>query len=215
MNMHPLLDKIIILIPALALLGILFYSKINESFDSSNPAFSIIRDTITNLPPQRQPTTTSPNLLTPNTTTSQTISTQLTSQIASKLGISLRRIQSLEFTGDLANRTLAVTFTILDSNIIETSKGEPTAPVIASNANTLFANNQFTVEINGNIIILTKMNSSTSTAKMNPTDFNNKGLLDSAAYAHKVYNAVPVDEAATRFFVLKPDSNFNLVPVMS
>lgn len=216
--MHPLLDKILILIPILALLGILVYSKINESFDSSNPAFDVMRDRITNLPSTTVRTI--PETTIPSTTPAQTISTQLTSQIAGKLGISLRRIESLDFNGDLNKRTLAVSFTILDANIIETSKGEPNAPTAAANANNLFASNQFTVEINGNTILLTKMNSETGAqgslgATKSASDFfNNKGLLDSAAYARKVYNAVPVDESATRFFTLKPDSNFNLVPVL-
>jgi len=219
--MNLLLVKILILIPILVLLGILIYSKINESFDSSNPGFEIMRDTISNpnelLPPPNNTTTTFANQLQPTTTFGQTISTQLTSQLADKLGISIRRIQSLDFTGDLANHTLAVTFTILEPNIIETSKGEPNAASAANIANTLFTSNQFTVDINGDTITLTKINTdtNTSTASKELSDFfNNKALLDSAAYARKVYDAVPMDESATKFFILKPDRNFNLVPVL-
>ena len=56
----------------------------------------------------------------------------------------------------------------------------------------------------------------TSSPTQDPSSyFNNKGLLDSANYAQQVYREVPVDSAATRFFTLQPDSNFNLMPVLA
>ena len=236
--MHPLLFKLLVLIPLIVLLGILTYKKINESFDDPN-------DTTTG-------TTTKPmTTTTPQTTVPPAlISTQLTTGIASLLGVSVRRITNLNYFGDLSTQTLAVSFTVLDPNLIESSKNEMTAVYVANNANALFNQGNFVVPINGVNMRLTKMNQSntqanqtnnnTKTLNLNPTMnteymssankinevgtstptldpasyFNNKGLLDTANYARQVYDTVPVDSAATKFFTLQPDSNFNLVPVM-
>jgi hypothetical protein len=188
--MHPLLFKILILIPMLALLGILTYKKINEGF---------------------APTT-------PIATTPLPISTQLIRGISKVLGISIRRIQELEYSGDMANKTLSVGFIILEPNLIESANNEPSATNAANIAKSLFVNNQFYLMVNSVNIRLTRINNTDtgSAPKLNSEDFfNNKGLLDTANYAQQVYNAVPVDSAATRFFTLKPDANFNLVPVIS
>lgn len=200
--MHPLLLKILILIPMLALLGILTYKKINEGFDATMPQTT---------------TSSSSSSSTTQTTTPLTISTQLTTEIANKLGVSVRRIQGVTFSGDIANLTLSVGFTILEPNLIESANKEPNATNAAITARSLFVNNQFYVPVNGVNIRLSRINNTDtgSAPKLNPEDFfNNKGLLDSADYAKQVYNAVPVDSAATRFFTLQPDANFNLVPVL-
>jgi hypothetical protein len=118
---------------------------------------------------------------------------------------------------------LAVSFTVLDPNLIESGKNELSAADAANNANTLFTQGNFIVAINGINVRLTKMNQTNNASNgggaSNPTVdpatyFNNKGLLDSAKYARQVYSEVPIDSAATRFFTLQPDSNFNLMPVL-
>ncbi len=239
--MHPLLFKLLVLIPLLALLGILTYKKINESFE--NPTSNLDDNLKNNL--DDAIATTIPN----TTTTPQTtipaalISSQLTTGIAIKLGISIRRITNLSYSGDINSQRLAVSFTVLDPNLIEASKNELSALEVAKNANTLFTQGQFIVPIDGINIRLDKMNAgnnagsigrSTSADSMNANSsnlvndigliapvmdpasyFNNQGLLDSAKYARQVYDTVPVDSAATRFFTLQPDSNFNLMPVLS
>jgi len=210
--MHPILFKILVLIPLLALLGILTYKKINESFDSSD-------DSIT--------TTIPLSTITPQTTTpAALISTQLTTGIATVLGVSVRRITNLNYSGDISTQTLAVSFTVLDPNLIETSKNELAAVAAANNANTMFTQGNFIVPINGINVRLTKMNQNSngsntsdsignSTPTLDPASyFNNKGMLDTAKYARQVYAEVPIDSAATRFFTLQPDINFNLMPVM-
>ena len=208
--MHPLLFKLLLLIPLIALLGILTFKKINESFD--NPDDSTITTTI-------PVTTTTPQTTIP----AELISTQLTTGIASALGVSVRRITNLNYTGDIGTQTLAVSFTVLDPNLIETSKNELAAVAAANYANALFTQGNFIVPINKINVRLTKMNENknenntiaTSIPIMDSASyFNNKGLLDTANYAKQVYDTVPVDSAATRFFTLQPDSNFNLMPVM-
>jgi hypothetical protein len=208
--MHPLLFKLLLLIPLIALLGILTFKKINESFD--NPDDSTITTTI-------PVTTTTPQTTIP----AELISTQLTTGIASSLGVSVRRITNLNYTGDIGTQTLAVSFTVLDPNLIETSKNELAAVAAANYANALFTQGNFIVPINKINVRLTKINENknenntiaTSIPIMDSASyFNNKGLLDTANYAKQVYDTVPVDSAATRFFTLQPDSNFNLMPVM-
>jgi hypothetical protein len=223
--MHSLLFKILVLIPLLALLSILTYKKINESFDSSN-------DTTTNT---TVPTTT----VSPQTTIpAALISTQLTTGIATLLGVSLRRITNVDYSGDISTQSLAVSFTVLDPNLLESGNGELAAASIANNANNLFTQGNFIIPINGVNVRLTKANQASnvndannannvndvndvstiiglgSTTMEPSTYFNNKGLLDTANYAIQVYDTVPVDSAATRFFTLQPDSNFNLMPVL-
>jgi len=223
--MHPLLFKLLLLIPLIALLGILTFKKINESFD--NPDDSTITTTI-------PVTTTTPQTTIP----AELISTQLTTGIASSLGVAVRRITNLNYTGDISTQTISVSFTVLDPNLIETSKNELAAVAAANYANALFTQGNFIVPINKINVRLTKMNENstgsnasnmsnasnvsnrsntkgTSIPIMDPASyFNNKGLLDTANYAKQVYDTVPVDSAATRFFTLQPDSNFNLMPVM-
>ena len=244
--MHPLLFKILVLIPLLALLGILTYKKINESFENPNPTDNLDDAMTTTIPnTTTRPQTTIPAAL---------ISTQLTTGIATKLGISVRRITNLSYSGDINSQNLAVSFTVLDPNLIETSKKELSAVEVAKTANALFTQGQFIVPIDGVNIRLDKITQSNSIGNSidnsignsigNSIDnnagiigsnsknlenniglkipiadpasyFNNQGLLDSAKYARQVYDTVPVDSAATRFFTLQPDSNFNLIPVLS
>ena len=142
--MHPLLFKLLLLIPMIALLGILTFKKINESFD--NPDDSTITTTI-------PVTTTTPQTTIP----AELISTQLTTGIASSLGVSVRRITNLNYTGDISTQTLSVSFTVLDPNLIETSKNELSAVAAANYANALFTQGNFIVPINKINVRLTKM----------------------------------------------------------
>lgn len=231
--MHVLLQKILIVIPLLALLGILAMYKINESFMVANEFSRGVLGTPTPTPTPTPTTTPTP--------TGTPYSTQLTMQIANKLGISVRRISNLTYTGDIGKRDISVSFTILDANLIESATREPDTATTATLANKLFQDNTFNVIINGLSIPLKKKNTTASDSSSSSSSssgsssrsggsvskpgmvgmdsakadfFNNKGLLDTAKYAKQVYDTVPVDENATRFFTLKPDSNFNLVPVM-
>lgn len=232
--MHFLLFKILVLIPILTLLGILTYKKINESFDGMPTS-------------ETEPMTTSASLSQPQTTTPpELISTQLTTGIANILGISVRRIANLNYTGDINTQTLAVSFSILDPNIIEASRNELSATVAATTANTLFTQRKFIVAINGINIMLNKINTNNTSNSINASNasnagnaindgiigssssnignvgnvdkanyFNNNGLLDTIKYTKQIYDTVPVDAAATRFFTLQPDGNFNLIPVIN
>lgn len=218
--MHLLLFKILILIPLLVLLGILTYKKINETFDNRN---STIKSTLANLTETTAPQTTAPQINISNAL----ISTQLTIGIASILGVSVRRITNLDYSGDINKQSLAVSFSILDPNLIEASKNELSAVKVANNANDLFSKGNFIIPINGINVKLTKINQNSNYDNINSNSnnsdmqeinyanyFNNKGLLDTANYAKQIYDTVPVDSAATRFFTLQPDNNFNLIPIL-
>jgi hypothetical protein len=149
--------------------------------------------------------------------TIQPISIQLTDQIAIKLGISIRRIQNLSYSGDLSNQSLIVSFTILDPNIIENANGEPNAQTAASNANSLFDRNNFVVKINNVNIRLNKISQNTSASNTTTdisTYFNNTGLLEISDYAMQKYNQVPNDSSLTRFYNLTLDRNYNVKPVL-
>jgi hypothetical protein len=151
------------------------------------------------------------------TDTIEPISIQLTNQIAIKLGISIRRIQNLSYSGDLSTQSLTTSFTILDPNIIENANGEPNAQTAASNANSLFDRNNFIVKINNVNIRLNKSGTKTSTSTTN-TDlssyFNNTGLLEISDYAMQKYNQVPNDSSLTRFYNLTLDKNYNVKPIL-
>ena len=150
---------------------------------------------------------------------SQPISTQLLNQIATKLRVSVRRIQNIMYNGDLSNQLLAVSFTILDPNVIEIQNGEPNAQTTASNANNLFIQNKFIVQVNGVNIMLSKINKTNANSIPNVTIdnsmyFNNTGLQDISNYAQQKYRAVPNDESLTHFYNLKIDSNYKINPVL-
>lgn len=149
------------------------------------------------------------------------INTQLLAQIASKLGVSVRRIQNLTYNGDLSNQSLSVSFTILDPNMIEIQNGEPNAQTTASNANNLFIKNQFIVQIDGVNIQLTKINRTTGNDSAIPNVtidnsmyFNNTGLQDISRYALQTYKDVPTDASLTHFYNLKIDSNYKINPTL-
>lgn len=158
-----------------------------------------------------------------------TISTELISQIANKLNISIRRIQNLIYNGDLSKQHLAVSFTILDPNIIEANKGETNAQTAADTANTLFMQNAFTVKINNINIMLSKINNTSTDSKTSSktstsntpyatvnmsTYFNNTSLQDISKYALQTYREVPNDASLTNFYSLKIDNNYNINPVL-
>lgn len=146
------------------------------------------------------------------------ISTQLLNQIASKLKVSVRRIQNLTYSGDISKQILAVSFTILDPNVIEIQNGESNAQTIASNANNLFFQNQMTVQINGINILLSKINQTSANISNTSVDnsiyFNNTGLQDISKYALQTYREVPNDASLTNFYNLKIDSNYKINPVL-
>lgn len=150
------------------------------------------------------------------TDTIEPISIQLTTQIALKLGISIRRIQNLSYSGDLSTQSLTASFTILDPNIIENANGEPNAQTAASNANSLFDRNNFIVKINNVNVKLNKSGQNTATRLTTDlsTYFNNTGLLEISDYAMQKYNQVPNDSSLTRFYNLTLDKNYNVKPVL-
>lgn len=220
--MHVLLQKILIIIPILGLLSILAICKINESFVVASDFSKSVLGSSSSTPTTTAPRPTAPTTTAPRprpTPSSIPYSTQLTMQIANKLGVSLRRISNLNYTGDINKRDISVSFTILDANLLESANKEQDTATVASIANKLFQDNTFTVMINGLSIPLKKINSSITSASNSSNAhldfFNNKGLLDTVKYAKQVYDTIPLDENATRFFTLKPDSNFNLVPVLN
>ena len=151
---------------------------------------------------------------------SRTVSEQLTKEIAVKLGISVRRIKNITYTGDMNQNRLNVSFTIIDPNIIEINNGEPNTLTAASNANELFYQNLFTVNINGNNIMLYKINQTSRDSNENISSkslekyFNNTGLLDISDYADQKYKIVSNDSSMTRFYKLELDSNYNIKPVL-
>ncbi len=150
--------------------------------------------------------------------TDQPISIQLLGQIASKLGVSVRRIINLSYNGDVETQMLSVSFTILDPNVIEVNNGEKNAQTVASITQNLFTNNNFIVKINNLNVKLSKIKSNsgnTPTATMdNSVYFNNTGLTDVSNYAQSKYALIPNDPSLTQFYSLQMDSNFNLKPVL-
>ena len=154
-----------------------------------------------------------------NTIPQSPISTQLLNQIASKIKVSVRRIQNLVYNGDISKQMLSVSFTILDPNVIELQNGESNAQTIANNVNNLFIQNQMTVQINGINILLSKINQTRAhiipNAKVdNSIYFNNNGLQDISKYALQTYKEVPNDASLTNFYNLKIDSNYKINPVL-
>jgi hypothetical protein len=151
---------------------------------------------------------------------SRTVSEQLTKEIAVKLGISVRRIKNITYTGDMNQNRLNVSFTIIDPNIIEINNGEPNTLTASNNANELFYQNRFTVNINGNNIMLYKINQTSRDSNENISSkslekyFNNTGLLDISDYADQKYKIVSNDSSMTRFYKLELDSNYNIKPVL-
>jgi hypothetical protein len=195
-NSSSILIKIVTVVIIIALVYLVLYKKINESFNDA-------------------------------------ISTQLLSEIALILGISVRRIQNLTYVGEqgansgLDSRTLAVSFTILDNNVIEMSNGEPNAQTVANNVMNLFNTNNFIVTINGVKTKLTRINTSSAnnaSSSSLPNQqlsryasyFNNKGLLDISEHAKNKYNKVNTDSSLTNFFKLKinTNNNYKIEPVL-
>lgn len=190
--MNLLLFKLLILGFIILLIGLYLYIiiKKKETFDNNN-------NTILELP----------------------ISTQLLAQIASKLQVSVRRIKNITYSGDLSSQSLAVSFTILDPNVIEIQNREPNAQTTASNANNLFIRNKFIVNINGINILLSKINKTTAKLISNTTVdnsiyFNNTGLQDISKYALQTYREIPNNASLTHFYNLKIDSNYKINPVL-
>jgi hypothetical protein len=150
--------------------------------------------------------------------TNQPVSVQLLGQIASKLRVSVRRIQNLVYNGDVSTQLLSVSFTILDPNVIELTNGEKNAQTVASIAHNLFINNNFIVNINNLNVRLSKSNPNSGNTPSATLDnsiyFNNTGLLDISNYSQQKYIQVPNDPSMTHFYSLKMDNNFNIKPVL-
>ena len=155
--------------------------------------------------------------------TQDPISTQLLSQIALTLGISVRRITNLQYAGDITTQKLAVSFTILDANAIEMNNGEPNTATVVNNAMNLFNTGTFIVTVNSVKINLSRTNvdnpkqGSTQPGqplKQYASYFNNPGLPAIAKYSNDKYRMVSNDPALTHFFKLGIDNSYNIKPVL-
>jgi len=138
-----------------------------------------------------------------------TISTQLASEISRVLGISVRRVINLIFSGDISSGSLMVAFIILEPNAGESTKQEPNAADAAKLAHQLTTSGNFKVFINGLSIVLYKMPKPT---KNSNNFFDNTGLQDISTYSNNKYISAPNDESLTNFYKLGIDSNFNITP---
>jgi len=152
--------------------------------------------------------TTNPNTTIPNTP----ISTQLTSEIARILGISKSRIVKLEYTGDISSGSLAVSFSILDPNTLESTKNEISTTDAAKLAQQFITSGTFKVFINGFIITLSKI--PTPTTNIN-NYFDNPALKEISEYSNKKSISVPNDASLTNFYKLGIDSDYNIVPQLA
>jgi len=152
--------------------------------------------------------TTSPQTTIPNTP----ISTQLTSEIARILEISASRIVKLQYTGDISSGSLAVSFSILDPNTLESTKNETSTADAAKLAQQFITSGTFKVFINGFSITLSKI--PTPTTNIN-SYFDNPALKEIADYSIKKSISVPNDASLTNFYKLGFDSNYNIVPKLT
>lgn len=148
-----------------------------------------------------------------STLNQQTISTQLSSEISRVLSISVRRIFNLTFYGDISLSQLQVSFTILEPNLTEMSNKEINATDAAQKSNNLFAANNFIVFVNGNRIIISKLNKTpTPSTTSLGVFFNNTSLNDIANYSQNKYTSMPNDTSLTNFYKLDIDNNYNIAP---
>ena len=190
---------IIFIILFLILLYLYYYVKI-ESFGSSDS--------------ETEQTTISQSTIPQTTIPTLTMSSQILLGISTTLGISQRRIANLSYIGDVSTGTLSVSFTILEPNVIEFSKKEPSASDAAKMANNLFADSLFVVNINSQNITLVKFND-TSVNNIDDNVFDNIGLKNIANYANNKYISVPNDSSLTNFYKLDFDKYFNIIPTIS
>lgn len=195
---------IIFIILFLILIYLYYYVKI-ESFDDSDLETEIPTDPQLTLDDVIIPEKTVPTL---------TMSSEIMLGISTTLGISQRRISNLLFSGDISTGTLSVSFTILEPNVIEFSKKEPSASDAAKMANNLFGSSSFIVNINSQNITLVKFND-TSVNNIDDNVFDNTGLKDIANYANNKYISVPNDSSLTNFYKLDFDKYFNIIPTIS
>ena len=161
-----------------------------------------------------------------NITSVKTISTLLQEQLALKLNISYRRLTNIKYTGNLDNKILNISFTILDTNLTEIKNGEQNTQTVVNKANNLFNTNKFIVNINGVNINLHKINNRNNKNNTNNNvndnnilnkgiNFNNSGLQDISTYVNNKYISAPNDKKLTQFYELKYDTKFKLNPVLS
>lgn len=136
------------------------------------------------------------------------ISFQLISEIARVLNISQNRITNLVYNGDISQGQLYVAFIIKEPNTLSTEK---TATQSAVLANDLMINGNFNVMINGNNVVIFKIANS---AQNRNNFFDNSFLKTISDYSLNKYNSTPNDASLTRFFTLKFDDNYNIVPTL-
>ncbi len=216
--MTQLLNKILILIILVILIVLYIYIIINNT-DNTDKFVNNTDTDIDNSIQKLEETS--------NTTSAKTISTLLQEQLALKLNISYRRLTNIKYTGNLDNKILNISFTILDTNLNEMTNGEQNTQTVVNNANNLFNTNNFIVNINGVNINLHKINNKNNTnnnVNDNVNDnngidksiyFNNSGLQDISTYANNKYISAPNDKTLTQFYELKYDTKFKLNPVLS
>ncbi len=225
-KMTQLLNKILILIILVILIVLYIYIIINNTDNTDKFVNNTDTDTDTDIDNSIQTLEE-----TSNTTSAKTISTLLQEQLALKLNISYRRLTNIKYTGNLDNKILNISFTILDTNLNEMTNGEQNTQTVVDNANNLFNTNNFIVNINGININLHKINNRNNTndnVNNNVNDnvndnngidksiyFNNSGLQDISTYANNKYISAPNDKTLTQFYELKYDTKFKLNPVLS
>jgi hypothetical protein len=145
-----------------------------------------------------------------NPSSSSTISSQLNSEIARVLKVSVRRITEIKYDGDISSGSLNVLFYILEPNSKEIEKNEASAIDTAILAQQLVSTGAFKVFINGLSTILYKI--PVPTINNNNSYFNNTGLKEISEYANSKYTSVPNDASLTNFYKLGFDSKFNITP---
>ena len=136
-------------------------------------------------------------------------STQLTSEIARVLSISVRRITNLQYSGDTSSGAINVAFSILEPNPVESANNEKNASDVSQIEQQLFSTGNFKVFINGLSVVLYKIPIPTTD---NSIYFNNKNLKEISKYVDLLYTSVPNDASLTNFYKLGFDSNFNITP---
>ena len=151
--------------------------------------------------------------------TSTNLSYKITRGIATKLGISPRRIQNLTYNGDIDKKILMVSFTILEPNIMEKNMQEQSALDAATIANTLFNVSNFVIQVDGENILLKKINSNVNNLSTNEKEniekyFNNNALLDIAKYSNQKFKKAPSDDSLTKFYKLDIDENYKIIPTL-
>jgi hypothetical protein len=144
--------------------------------------------------------------ITISTDNNSQISTQLINEIARVLNIKQNRIANLVYNGDITLGQLNTAFIIKEPNTLSNEKSATDRAILA---NKLMTNGEFKVIINGLPVVLSKI---LNPDKNSNNYFDNKGLLTISDYAQNKYNSAPNDESLTKFYTLKIDDDYNIVP---